>query len=401
MAGLSRAALRLQKDERLVQLVRRGSDEAFEAIVARYRGPLLGYSSRLLGRERAEDVVQQVFLKGLAGLRKDERELQLKPWLYRIVHNECVNALHRQDHAHEQLDENLDGVPQPPDELDRSERLREVVVGIQNLPPRQRSAIVLRELEGRSYAEIAHQIGATTPIVRQLLHRARERLRNACALLLPLPWLRLWAAGPSQPSLDRGRIAELVAGAGAGAGLPKLGATVIATGVIAGSAAVGVPREEHRRDGLGARTAQVESGGAPSERGVSTEPAGIADTRVRSSVSEHRGAGRPTDAGGAADDPGKHADGPDRSERDAGDGRHRRERDGDSEPVEESRNSDEGSGSGDERSSAPEHTDSGGAEGGGESGESGGKSGESHGSEPPPPPEPDSSGQEDPAPPET
>src|SRR4029450_6191756 len=80
---------------------------------------------------------------------------------------------------------------------------------------------------------------------------------------------------PAQARVARGGIAERVAGAGAGASLPKLGATVIATGVIAGGAAVGVPRDEHKRDGLGARTAEAASPDGSRDQSSAAESRGI------------------------------------------------------------------------------------------------------------------------------
>ena len=88
-----RPVLSTQSDERLVDLVRAGSDPAFEAIVERYRRALMRYVSRLLPPERAEDVVQQSFVKAYEAMHRDAAELNLKPWLYRIAHNGALNAL--------------------------------------------------------------------------------------------------------------------------------------------------------------------------------------------------------------------------------------------------------------------------------------------------------------------
>ena len=90
--------LRAQSDERLVDLVRAGNDAAFEAIVARYRKPLLRYCSRFLGEPRAEDVVQQALVSAYGSLRGSDGEMSLRPWLYRIAHNTALNAL--RDRAH-------------------------------------------------------------------------------------------------------------------------------------------------------------------------------------------------------------------------------------------------------------------------------------------------------------
>jgi RNA polymerase sigma factor (sigma-70 family) len=232
-AALSHKALRLQSDERLVKLVRSGHEPAFEPIVQRYRAPLLRYAGRLVGQERAQDVVQQTFMNAFASLRDDSREIALRPWLYRITHNQAINVLEKKGSDNEPLDENLDGVPQPPDVVDQRQRLGALVRRIEELPARQRSAIVMRELEGRNYDEIAQRLDASSPMVRQLLHRARLRLRDACGLLIPLPLLRSSLAGKSSATGALQRACELGASAGTKAAPLKLGAAVLATGAIA------------------------------------------------------------------------------------------------------------------------------------------------------------------------
>ena len=77
--------MRTQSDERLVDLVRAGNDGAFEAIVSRYSAPLLRYCKGFLPEARAEDTVQQTFVRALAALRESEAEMRLRPWLYRIA----------------------------------------------------------------------------------------------------------------------------------------------------------------------------------------------------------------------------------------------------------------------------------------------------------------------------
>src|SRR3954454_18207475 len=86
------AVLRTQSDERLVDLVRDGNDRAFEAIVHRYRRPLLRYCGRFLTPPRAEDAVQQAFVNAFGALRSGDGEMNLRAWLYRIAHNSALNV---------------------------------------------------------------------------------------------------------------------------------------------------------------------------------------------------------------------------------------------------------------------------------------------------------------------
>jgi RNA polymerase sigma factor (sigma-70 family) len=278
----SRSALRLQSDRRLIALARAGSEAAFEAIVARYRAPLLRYCHRVLSPNQAEDVIQQTFLNAYRALLRDDRDIELRPWLYRIAHNAALNVVARQPAATVELDDQLDGVAQPPEIAERHARIDALVTGIRDLPERQRLAIVRRELEGRSHEEIAHEIGATAPVVRQLIYRARTRLRDVCGLLMPLPVLRALLALNASGGMAAERTAEVAAGAGTGGALIKVGATVLATGAIAtgigGTAAVTsrdvpAPRAAHAATPTPAAPAAVApAAGAAPTKAVHSEP---------------------------------------------------------------------------------------------------------------------------------
>jgi RNA polymerase sigma factor (sigma-70 family) len=234
-ASLGWAALRLQSDDELGSLVRDGYEQAFDAVVERHRAALLRYATTLVGPDRAEDVVQQAFEKALNHLRHDERELALRAWLYRVCHNLSINVLQRKGADYEQLDENYDGVPQPPDVFERGQNLRSVFKQVRGLPDRQRSALMLSAVGDMSYEQIANDMHVTPPVVRQLLYRARSTLRDALGAVVPAPVIRLWLSGASP---DHSQIAELVAGGGAGAGVVKAGAAVLAASVVATGAGV-------------------------------------------------------------------------------------------------------------------------------------------------------------------
>src|SRR5436190_98552 len=121
------ALLRTQTDARLVDLVRAGHGAAFEAIVQRYRRPLLAYCARVLPDARAEDAVQQTFLSAYQAMTRGDAELHLRAWLYRIARNTSLNLLRQNGWNHDELNENLDGVERPDQALERSERLRSAV----------------------------------------------------------------------------------------------------------------------------------------------------------------------------------------------------------------------------------------------------------------------------------
>jgi RNA polymerase sigma factor (sigma-70 family) len=262
--------LSTQSDERLVDLVRAGSDPAFEAIVERYRRALMRYVSRLLPPERAEDVVQQALVKAYEAMRRDAAELNLKPWLYRIAHNGALNALRDRALIHSELDDRIDGVERPDQAFERNLGLRELVVAVQALPERQRAAILLRELEGRSYGEIAAALGVTDGAVRQLLNRARNSLRSAAAALVPMPLVTRLAAGESTEPVTA-RIGELM-GMGGSALAMKLCATALVTGAVVGGATVIPDGGRDQPNGApvaeAAEAADESDGGEDSDSGI-------------------------------------------------------------------------------------------------------------------------------------
>ena len=234
--------LATQSDGRLVDLVRAGSEPAFDAIVSRYRGPLLRYCSTLLGRERAEDAVQQTLVKAFDAMHRDERELNLKAWLYRIAHNTSLNALRDRALRHEELDPERLAAESPAEAVESRARFEDVLAAVQELPPRQRDALVLRELEGRSYEEISEALGVGGGSVRALLHRARHSVRLAATAVTPVGLLLRIPPGLGQGGEGvASRVAELTAGAGASAVATKVAATALVTGAVVGSVAVGPP----------------------------------------------------------------------------------------------------------------------------------------------------------------
>jgi len=231
------ALLRLQPDGRLVTLVREGHAQAFDEIGRRYRSPLVRFACAFVPHGRAEDVVQEAMLRAYHALCDSDTEIALRPWLYRIVRNGAISEL-RTVRPYEQLDEQLDGVPQPPDVLERKDRLRELVAGIGDLPAAQRAALVKSELEGESHEDIARELDTTEGGVRQLIFRARTALRTGIGLLLPMPVLRLLLSAVEAPAagVTAGGVATGTAAA-AGGGPVKIGATIVATLAVLGSGA--------------------------------------------------------------------------------------------------------------------------------------------------------------------
>jgi RNA polymerase sigma factor (sigma-70 family) len=174
--------LRLRSDEQLVRLFREGNEDAFRVIHDRYRARLLAYVRQMLpGRPAdAEDALQDILVRAYAGLRTSERELALRPWLYRVAHNHCIDELRRPQPILE-LREAQDRVAacDPAIETEQRESLRRLVVDIGRLPEQQRSALLMRELSGMAYADVAAALGVSVPAVKSLLVRARIGLVQA------------------------------------------------------------------------------------------------------------------------------------------------------------------------------------------------------------------------------
>src|ERR687894_2301418 len=174
--------LRLQSDEKLVALVRRGNQHAFEALVSRYQARLLSFCRHMLGsREDAEDVLQEVFAAAFNAMIADERPINVRPWLYRIARNRSLNHLRKaQAVGVDSMDLHLSehGLTTA-DKVHRREEFRQLMADVQELPETQRTALLLREIDALSYEQIAEAMETTVPSVKSLLVRARVGLAEA------------------------------------------------------------------------------------------------------------------------------------------------------------------------------------------------------------------------------
>ncbi len=292
--GIPTRLLATQSDDRLLALVRQGHERAFEAIVHRYRKPLLVYCRRLrLEDARAEDIVQLALLKTWIAVREGSEVRDLKAWLYRVVHNTAVNALRDSAHDGQPLPDAAQGSrfdPRTDDsQLDRGMAMREALAEVAALPPLQREVIVRTAVAGHSHEQVASDLGITNGAVRGLLYRARTTLRTGVTALTPPPLLG-WLVGRSNrggPAPER--LAEIAGGGGAAVGvgvggagaagvsglLLKGGAVALTVGtVITGAAVVHLNAStSHRRHRLIASAAPPRGAGAGSTSTVSPSAA--------------------------------------------------------------------------------------------------------------------------------
>jgi len=175
--------LRLRSDEQLLALFRAGNEDAFGAIHDRYRQRLFAYARQMLSagpRQDAEDVMQDVFVRAYGALRADDREINVRAWLYRVAHNRCIDHLRRPTPPPAEIFEmSRKPLHDPIEEAQRREDLARLVEDVGRLPEQQRSALLMREIDGMSYADLATALDVTVPAVKSLLVRARVGLVEA------------------------------------------------------------------------------------------------------------------------------------------------------------------------------------------------------------------------------
>jgi RNA polymerase sigma-70 factor (ECF subfamily) len=174
--------LSTDSDHSLVERARRGNLPAFEELVRRHRAAVLRVAARVVGEDEAEDVAQDTFLRAFHRLERFRGEAPFRTWLLRIAHNSALTAAggRRPETAPvEALDDQPSdgGGPRTPAErLESRERRDRLDVKLKGLSPEHRMVLVLRDVEGLSYEEIATVTGTPLGSVKARLHRARNEM---------------------------------------------------------------------------------------------------------------------------------------------------------------------------------------------------------------------------------
>ena len=290
---ISTTILRTQSDDRLVALARDGHERAFEALVERYRKPLLRHVRRILPEARAEDAIQQAFLNAWSALQRDVAVREPRAWLYRVAHNAALNALRVNGYDHDELRESVRShVAGPAEDHERRWVMRRTLTGLAALPEAQREALLRTAVEGRSQEQVAAELGLSEGAVRGLVYRARTALRAAATALTPAPLVG-WAAAFASSDVPMNaaeRIAQVAAGGGTasvGAILAKAGAVVAVTGALAaGGVAVRDSTDNGRGGPSQAEADTIKPGHTPRRGGAAPPGATLATRREHGAAGE-------------------------------------------------------------------------------------------------------------------
>jgi RNA polymerase sigma-70 factor (ECF subfamily) len=182
-----------RSDVELMLALKAGDEEAFSVLVNRHRNSIVNLTYRYLGnRSDAEDLAQEVFLKVYKARKRYEPQAKFTTWLYRVAVNASLNEVrnrkNRPTHGAVALAgaDNDAFVPSladpdsalPAEEVERSELREKVREAVDELPDRQRMALLLNKFHGLSYEELAATMEMTIPAIKSLLVRARENVRD-------------------------------------------------------------------------------------------------------------------------------------------------------------------------------------------------------------------------------
>src|SRR3954454_12332450 len=207
-------------------------DAAFEGFYREHVAEVYQYALAVLGNSPdAEDVTQQTFLNAYRAFQRGEQPRKPHNWLIKIAHNVC--RMRWRQSARRPQEVPLERAGEPAAREDETPSLDEVLTALARLPFNQRAAIVMREVEGRSYAEIAEVLGTTVPAVEALLFRARTTLRarrdalSGALTVVPVP-------GSLSSFFGGGGGLIAAGGVALGSHLALKVAAIVATGVVAG-----------------------------------------------------------------------------------------------------------------------------------------------------------------------
>jgi len=174
-------------DEQLAVYVREKDKEAYEEVMVRYQDKLLRYAEYLIGESHlAADVVQEAFIKAFVNLNSfDGKKGKFSSWIYRIVHNEAMNALKREKkmlsfEKNEWLKEWFASSENVEEDFEKQEVKKMMLGCLSKLPVEYRSVLALYYLEDKKYEEISEVLKVPVGTVGIRLKRGKEKLKKIC-----------------------------------------------------------------------------------------------------------------------------------------------------------------------------------------------------------------------------
>jgi RNA polymerase sigma factor (sigma-70 family) len=174
-----RAGMRLFGDDRLARLAAGGDRHALGAIYRRHHQELYRYCRAILrDPDDAEDALQATMAKVASALPGETREIALRPWLFRIAHNEAISILRARRPTVELDDEQPSLGADVERHAEERDRLRRLVVDLDQLPERQRGALIMRELSGSSFEDVGAAFAITPAAAKQAVYEARVALQQ-------------------------------------------------------------------------------------------------------------------------------------------------------------------------------------------------------------------------------
>jgi len=152
---------------------------SIEGIYRRYHQVLYRYCLAIVGNpEDAQDALQNTMIKAMRALEGEKRQIKLRPWLYRIAHNESIDLLRKRRPTEEIDAEAFEGGPSAAETAEARERLRALMTDLGELPDRQRGALTMREMAGLSFGQIGAAFDTSPAVARQTVYEARLGLRE-------------------------------------------------------------------------------------------------------------------------------------------------------------------------------------------------------------------------------
>lgn len=182
-------AARRGEDRELVEKAQHGDKAAFEVLVQKHQGRVFAVAGGILrSREDVEDISQQVFLKAYFSLKRFDQRAAFSTWLYKITVNECWDLLRKrkvrplvyeselteeQAHLYESTEQRAEHAPDVSEQLETRQQLDHWLEGLEG---RDRTMLVLKEMQGFTVEEIAEMMGINRNTVKVRLFRARQRI---------------------------------------------------------------------------------------------------------------------------------------------------------------------------------------------------------------------------------